>query len=120
MTRTDKLKATLAAMDDWMNLRQLAALTNGSPSGTRKAFAALHTRGLLERRTLTNVTVRHEYRRSMAGSELIGLIEKPAPVVDVPKDNPFNWRTYIQPVPFKADKFPNQHRDVSEKATFWI
>ena len=122
---TKKAILTLTCMNDWMTAAEVAKIRNACRTPTARTLALLIEKGLVEVAHVNEGQVKHRSRRSEAGSQLIGVyspreIKKAEVKVERRGDNPFEWRSYKQPFPWQEDPYPNQHREVSEKATFYI
>ena len=108
LTRTHE---TLAAMSDWMSLREIALVRNTGRGPAQHAIDLLFQRGLVDKKKVVEDNVRYKFRRSEKGSTFI-TPKEPMPEVEsiALGDNPFLWRTYVQPVPAVRDLYPNQQR----------
>ncbi len=120
-----KTAAMLTCMNDWMTAKEIAQASNKARTPTARALVLLIEKGLVEVATVNEGTTKRKFRRSDAGSQFIGVyspreVAKPVAKAAPTGNNPFDWRNFKQPYPWQEDPYPNQHRETSEKATFWI
>ena len=118
-----KALKTLAAMEDWVTVIDIAAVRNAGRNPTERALSVLLAKGLVERTATPGPRNTFRWRRTNAGSVLLGIMPtclRADPLPPPTGSNPFEWKNYLQPFPGERDLYENQHRNLSEKATYHI
>ena len=132
MIRTNKVQFDcLKFIERWQTVQEISRATDRAVNSCTMTMTTLIAQGRAESRIVPNEDRSHgapyktkAYRRTQAGTEAVAAFETWVPqrglkkaVVKPPErtgTNPFEWRTYAQPVPLKVEARVNMRRPKSE------